>query len=258
MIHKESEWGLFFMSILILVLVLWCGPLLPVWMFLNSLQLIVHLPMVRSRIPSAANLLFLDYLTVIRLHLGGFHETLADLLGLSKGDAEDYRLIGEDGYYNELFHQCGYHASFLHNLVIIFFLAVVFALLWFFLACKDNVCFASSNHERWWNNFLIRFLYEVFFELCLCLMLSFAALDFRDGRDQSVVSWGLSIVLTLLVACSMCYLGLLCVRGGPYVEGSYEKKSLRKSFWQHRLLSGDILATMTPAQDSYNGEQKTN
>lgn len=31
-----------------LMLILSCGPLLPVWMFINSLQLIVHVPLIAS------------------------------------------------------------------------------------------------------------------------------------------------------------------------------------------------------------------
>ena len=55
-------------AFLLLLLVLTCGPLLPFWMFLNSMQLMVHVPLIHTNIPGNAHYFFLDYLNILRLH----------------------------------------------------------------------------------------------------------------------------------------------------------------------------------------------
>ena len=52
--------------IFVILLALCAGTLLPFWMFLNSLQLIAHLPMIRSNLPSQANYFLLKYLSLVR------------------------------------------------------------------------------------------------------------------------------------------------------------------------------------------------
>ena len=54
---------------LLLLLVLTCGPLLPFWMFLNSMQLMVHVPLIRTAIPGNAHYFFLDYLNILRFEV---------------------------------------------------------------------------------------------------------------------------------------------------------------------------------------------
>ena len=211
------------MGALIFAIALCSGPLLPVWMFVNSLQLIVHIPLVRTEIPAVANLLFLDYLSIVRLNVRTVNDFLAQLLGLEQTSQDDQRSLDQaDSYYNELIYSCGYHVSLTHNLILILGLFSVIALFWLAMACRDKLCFQGGRHEIWWNNLMVRFLYEVFFEITLCLMISFSAMDLRTGGTETKVSWGLSVVLTIAAVLALCYLSLLFVRGGPYIEGSYE------------------------------------
>ena len=42
-------------AVLLLFLVISCGSLLPVWMFINTLQLISHVPMIRTELPGHAH-----------------------------------------------------------------------------------------------------------------------------------------------------------------------------------------------------------
>lgn len=46
-----SHYAMYIIGVLVLVLVFCVGPLLPVWMFFNSLQLFAHLPMIRANLP---------------------------------------------------------------------------------------------------------------------------------------------------------------------------------------------------------------
>ena len=43
------------------------GKLLPTWMFINSLQLMTHIPMIDANVPSDLHYFLANYLSVIRL-----------------------------------------------------------------------------------------------------------------------------------------------------------------------------------------------
>ena len=43
------------------------GQLLPTWIFLNSLQLITHVPMIDAHLPANLHYFLVNYLTIIRL-----------------------------------------------------------------------------------------------------------------------------------------------------------------------------------------------
>ena len=62
---------------LIILVALCCGPLIPIWMFFNSLQLIAHIPLIRAALPASANLFLIDLLSVVRLNFGKLEEALA-------------------------------------------------------------------------------------------------------------------------------------------------------------------------------------
>ena len=53
----------------VLILVLSYGPLLPVWMFINSMQLIAHVPLIRTNLPGSSHFFLLDYLNIIRMQV---------------------------------------------------------------------------------------------------------------------------------------------------------------------------------------------
>jgi hypothetical protein len=88
-------------------------------MFFNSLQLIAHLPMIRTHMPAIANLFILNYLAIVRLQIGKLNELLEELIGADRDDRKDYLIIeqGHSLYYNELMHACGYHTSLIRNLI---------------------------------------------------------------------------------------------------------------------------------------------
>ena len=219
------------MGIIVLIFALSCGNLSPLWMFINSLQLIVHIPLINSRLPSIANLYFLDYLSIIRLHFSDINEQISTYFGFHDAYNEDFRAIEEhDEYYNELIHQCGYSINLMHNLALILFLIGVFLSVWFILACKDFICFCGRRKdEALFFNFTVRFLYEMFFEVCLCLMISFSSAKFL--ADETKVTLFVSIALTVLAALALSYLGVLFCYGGPYIKDTYQKDSLKRSFW---------------------------
>ena len=63
-----------------------CGPLLPFWMFLNSLILIAHLPLIKTGIPGQAHFFLLSILNVVRLHFETLEKALLSVVGMSESE----------------------------------------------------------------------------------------------------------------------------------------------------------------------------
>lgn len=64
-------------GVFMVLLVLSRGPSTPVWMFVNSLQLLAYVVLVPTKIPGNAHHFLLDLLDTLRLHLFGLYEVLA-------------------------------------------------------------------------------------------------------------------------------------------------------------------------------------
>ena len=107
----------FITAIFILLIVLTCGPLLPVWMFINSMQLIAHVPLFNIRLPGNAHSFLLKHLEFINFR--DLSESLG-LLSLLDSKQRDAELVLNDdaSYYTTLVHSCGYSHSFLPNLIL--------------------------------------------------------------------------------------------------------------------------------------------
>ena len=145
----------------------------------------MHIPLIKTSIPAKANLLFLDYLSFVRLNIGNLHAYLEEEFGLDSSDESDYDVINDSskGYYNEVIHSCGYHVSLVRNLLLIFILTCVVIYVWLNLALINCICNKhNKKREAYWNNVVIRFMYEVFFEVALCLMLEFAVVDMSKAK----------------------------------------------------------------------------
>ena len=52
------------------------GPLTTAWMFLNSMHLILHVPLIDASIPANVHYFFKDYLSLIRLSIGPMNKHL--------------------------------------------------------------------------------------------------------------------------------------------------------------------------------------
>ena len=110
-------------------------------MFVNSMQLIVHVPLLNVYLPATANLYLIQLLSIVRLHVGSLDEALAKLFGLDASSGkENYdaiKEVSEGTYYNELIHACGYHVSIGRNLLVILTLASLVFILWMGVALRD-------------------------------------------------------------------------------------------------------------------------
>ena len=123
-------------------------------------------------------------------------------------------------YYNELIHACGYHVSLVHNLILIFTLLVLILAIWLTIGLKEYICRSRQRHDAWWNNMLIRVFYEVFFEVCLCIMINLTAINFLEA--EKTITWFVTLLIAVVAFISLCILTFLFFCGGPYVRNSYE------------------------------------
>ena len=64
-------------------------------------------------------------------------------------------------------------------------------------------------------NFLLRLIYEFFFEIWLCLMMNFSAIS-SDDFDVHFISLSLAIALTLVLLALIFGLFALFFKWGPY------------------------------------------
>ena len=224
---------------LAVVMALTCGPVLPMWMFFNSLQLIAHLPLLQVKIPATANLLLLELLAIVRLHIFDFHRVAAGLFlddANSDAELEDMIQTRRSSSYNELFLACGYRSSLVRNLAPILIILAVALALWVLLGVRDLVC-RRHRHEPTGFNAVMRVWYEGFFEVALCLCMGYSTVS------------SLAVCLAVLVAATLGLLCLLCFRLGPYTKDSYEPRSLFASFWGLRPLQSQWLAEVVSEEE---------
>jgi hypothetical protein len=57
-----------------LFLAIFQGSLISTWIFINSLQLIAHVPLIAKNMPANANYFFLNLLSIVRLSLESINE----------------------------------------------------------------------------------------------------------------------------------------------------------------------------------------
>ena len=137
---------------------------------------------------------------------------------------------------------CGFKASLYDNVLPIIILLAIGAAIWLILCFKDLICCCISRkrHKAHGSNLLIRILYECFFEIILCLLISHVIADQNDSitspQTSSASQQELKLFLLVLSALLPAFVCLLCYRFGPYIHNSYEKRSLAKSFWAFRPL----------------------
>ena len=161
------------------------GRLLPTWMFINSLCLICHTQYFKTNMPTFVVLILTDLLNIPRFNLvPQWRLSLHDKYGHQREGGHNY--LFEDADYNSL-----YILSNMGHIILIW--TIIIVALWILAFLKDmfvyvhyrtvavknrnkriRAIFWLIRHEPWMHNFFNRFLYETFFELCLCAMIAVA------------------------------------------------------------------------------------
>ena len=155
---------------------MWGDKILPTWIFLNSFQLILHLPLFDIPFPPNALFFYKQNLDLIRLNSFGLNQMISKLFNRAKNydkkiPSHNFVSLGYESI--DLIENCG-----------IFILLIALCVL-AFLICKikSKLCgrkrsrrnsreLIQGSSDELISNILVRLLYQSFFELCLCAMLN--------------------------------------------------------------------------------------
>ena len=219
------------------VLALMHGSLVSTWMLINTLQLIAHVPLISSHLPANAHFFFLNLLQVVRWNIAAVNSSLNDL---SSHLAELQMVDDESSSFSDRLFLFGYSVNFGQNLLFGFCILSIMLMVWLLLKVHSWVSKAKKVTSRasTMTNFLVRFLYEAFFELMICAFINLPGLKQVPG---SSVWWAISLGIAIAGIATTVLLFSMCVRGrGPNVRDTYEQGTLLKSFWGVRELDRSL------------------
>ena len=86
------------------------------------------------------------------------------------------------------------------------------------------------------NNFLVRSLLLIFFELMLCAFINISSMS-----GSSLPQWIVSFVIILAGGGCLLILMSLFFCNGPYIRGTYAPGTFFESFWGVRKLHEDVI-----------------
>ena len=146
-------------------------------------------------------------------------------------------------------YNCGYSFSLLPNLILLLMLLGVILIVWwcsfaydlyYVIKKRNNPQFEHPYPKKdpQLNNFLVRFLYEIFFEICLCVMINMSFID--PNSNKQMTSFILCTLLMVLLFIILLSITMLLWRGGPQKPGSYEPRTIAQSFWGPRPLKQQV------------------
>ena len=230
--------------VLLFLTVLLLGKSLAFWMFVNSLQLVAHLPLLNTVIPANLHQFLRKYLDLVRLNFfagdDGGASFGSDSPPVPTGDPESNEIYSSN---NTILQICGYAQLFFDNAGLILLVLMAICIIWALVAAKKVMpTFRASlqqsiKQEQKMSNFTIRFIYEIFFELAICCMISLSLNETGNSRVQ----WAFSvIVFALLMTLPIFLLSQLCC-GGPYISNHYGMlKCSVLCCWQSRSRNYDL------------------
>lgn len=91
---------------------------------------------------------------------------------------------------------------------------------------------------------MIRFLYEIFFELAICAMINFS-----DQKAAGIAPWALSVAIIFAIIVALLAVMSLFCKNGPYIRDTYAQGSLLSSFWGSRALHEEVLNAALAHED---------
>ena len=119
-------------GILVILPFISLGSLLPTWIFINSLSLLAHLPLLNTNMPGNVHIFLTDYLDKVRWYDEDFIETIEESYEFKKYDIDV-------GSFHKLLKVCGYEHLVTRNLLIVFAAMVLILFIWILMAIKDVI-----------------------------------------------------------------------------------------------------------------------
>ena len=133
----------------------------------------------------------------------------------------------EDSYL-ALLRACDYDYSITKNMAIIIVVLASILLVWFTCVIIDLICNKSQKRftrSSWCQNFILRFLYEFFFEFCICFLLQLVYIA-KVNENNQIFQYVLFVLLILVVMAFIAFIISQFFYRGPWVPGFYEKGTL--------------------------------
>ena len=249
-----------------LVLVIPCfalGSLLPTWMFINTLQLAAHLPLLNTNMPANVHYVLSKQLQLVSWHDKDFLNLIGRIIPSNLMPISQYDIKADA--LNPLLDICGFKHPFIESMLLIMSFAFLIVISWLILSIKDAIgccssrsenSFCKRRHGRQCNNFLIRFIYEFFLTFCLVIFINLSIIKLEEPTltFSYIVTAGCSIVLTGLF---LFLLSRLCCNG-PYIKGYHMKGTAMSSRWGMRPVNPgfDANAYLKAQQDSKKQQSK--
>jgi hypothetical protein len=200
------------------------GALVPTWMFLHTMNLIVHLPLMKTNMPANAHFFLVHYLDIFRMRIEKLEQSI-DKLFVNVDSYKD-ALIEEESNNVQLTDQLKYsHYKFniFRNLTfyIILFMAMMLVLFMFFVAeycMRRNQANSGRGRrdrgrENYMINFICRFFYEIFYEVVLAALINFVLI--RSGTKGQSVNAFISFITIVLVFVFVTFIASRLLKNGP-------------------------------------------
>lgn len=224
-----------FLVILIIFLLTWLfsKKTIAFWIYFNSLMLAVYLPLLDVKMPQNVVLLFMPFIDVYRvklLSLTSDYQTFKQ----EEDDSDGSVIIYNNDPTGSL-QSLGYSAFIFNNAPLLLAFLGFILIAWLFTFIKDNLRrLPGQNHEIPICNFLVRFSYQAFLQIALCVFLSLKASKLLIEGDFAG-QWLLSFFLLVAMIGFIVFLCYKIVYGGPYIPGYYGKVTFSSLLcWQAR------------------------
>lgn len=221
---------------MIIFTAIYLGSVTTLWMFLNSLQLIVYTALLNVSLPADSRLFMTSLLDALRLNFGA-PETSNEVEGSifehtvkeSTFNASILRL----GYSARLFPNLASIGSIIDGIFAIWALALVYQVIQEACCKKINFSFLLPQLV----NAFTRLLYVFWLEIWICCLLSLASFE-------SIQDFSIAMVITWLLLVLLCFYCILFFKSGPYLKKvqSYEGRTLLNFVccWQVRKVTADV------------------
>ena len=92
------------------------------------------------------------------------------------------------------------------------------------------------------SNCFVRFVYIIFFEICIAALLNVTITSPDTSRIG--ILWASSVLIIIAAILVIFAVASLMWKNGPYVENCYQKNTLIGSLWAKRSLNPEIIEEM--------------
>ena len=125
------------------------GILVPIWMFINTIILVVHLPLIKSNMPSNIHYMLIHFLNIFRLNFK-FIDDAVDKIFVNFDVLSKFIIEYEqkDTAFTDHLTYCNYKFNFFRNMVFFLTLLVVIGSVWLIMYAIDYVCLVRLPRKQ--------------------------------------------------------------------------------------------------------------